>query len=84
MHHIPATMWLNAAEVATMLGVPTSWAYRQARDYLAGDTTALPARKFGHYVRFRADEVDRWTQSQGALLSAPEAANDRGDRAQSR
>lgn len=45
---------LDAAEVAEMLHVPTSWVYAAARN------GTLPSVALGRYVRFDAAEIARW------------------------
>lgn len=45
---------LEAADVADRLKVPEGWVYESAR---SGD---LPSLKLGRYVRFEADEIDRY------------------------
>jgi excisionase family DNA binding protein len=50
----PERTLLDAAEVAALLGVPTSWVYAEAR---AG---RLPHVRIGRYRRFRRRTVDAW------------------------
>ena len=45
---------LTAAEVAEVLGVPTSWVYSEAR---AG---RIPHISVGRYRRFSADSIEEW------------------------
>jgi excisionase family DNA binding protein len=47
----PSSQLLTAPEAAKMLNVPESWVREQAR---LGE---LPSVRFGHYVRFRSDEL---------------------------
>jgi excisionase family DNA binding protein len=45
---------LTAAEVASMLRVPKSWVYEQAR------SGALPTVTLGRYRRFREESIREW------------------------
>jgi excisionase family DNA binding protein len=45
---------LTAAEVAELLGVPTSWAYQQSR---AG---RIPTVRLGRYRRYRREAIEDW------------------------
>lgn len=45
---------LNADQAAELLNVPKTWIMAQAR---AG---TIPHVRLGRYVRFDADELDRW------------------------
>ena len=45
---------LTAAEVAQVLGVPTSWVYEQSR---AG---RIPTVALGRYRRFREETIAAW------------------------
>jgi excisionase family DNA binding protein len=45
---------LTARELADRFGVPESWVREQTR---LGN---LPSFKLGHYVRFRAEEIERF------------------------
>jgi excisionase family DNA binding protein len=51
-----STRLLTAAEVAELLGVPTSWVYEQSR---AG---RIPTVALGRYRRFRADAIAAWIE----------------------
>lgn len=56
-HHHPTTpddALLDAAGVADLLGVPTSWVYAETR---AG---RLPHVRVGRYRRFRRRAVEQW------------------------
>ena len=52
---------LTAAEVAELLGVPTSWVYQQSR---AG---RIPTVTLGRYRRYRREAIEAWL----ARLEAP-------------
>jgi len=45
---------LTAAEVAELLGVPTSWVYGQSR---AG---RIPTVRLGRYRRYRPEAIEDW------------------------
>ena len=45
---------LTAAEVAELLGVPTSWVYEQSR---AG---RIPTVTLGRYRRYRREAIEAW------------------------
>ncbi len=45
---------LTAAEVAELLGVPTSWVYQQSR---AG---RIPTVTLGRYRRYRREAIETW------------------------
>lgn len=45
---------MTAAEVAEMLGVPTSWVYQQSR---AG---RIPTVTLGRYRRYRREAIEQW------------------------
>jgi len=45
---------LTAAEVAELLGVPTSWVYQQSR---AG---RIPTVTLGRYRRYRGEAIQEW------------------------
>jgi excisionase family DNA binding protein len=51
---------LNANEVGSLLGVPTSWVREQTR------TGTIPHLRLGRYVRFQADAVEAWLEEQRA------------------
>jgi excisionase family DNA binding protein len=51
---------LDAAEVAEMLAVPTSWVREQTR---AGQ---IPHLRLGRYVRFEREAVLEWLEGQRA------------------
>jgi excisionase family DNA binding protein len=50
------TRLLTAAEVASMLGVPRTWVYDQAR---AGRIPTVP---LGRYRRFRVEAIEAWVE----------------------
>ncbi|MCA1698351.1 MAG: helix-turn-helix domain-containing protein [Actinobacteria bacterium] len=52
---------LTAAEVAELLGVPTSWVYQQSR---AG---RIPTVSLGRYRRYRSEAIEEWLEQ----LEAP-------------
>jgi excisionase family DNA binding protein len=45
---------LTAAQVARMLGVPTSWVYEQSRQ------GRIPTVTLGRYRRYRAEAIEAW------------------------
>jgi excisionase family DNA binding protein len=45
---------IDAKAASRLLGVPHTWLLAQAR---AG---RIPHHRLGHYVRFNADDLDRW------------------------
>ena len=45
---------LTAAEIAELLGVPTSWVYQQSR---AG---RIPTVRLGRYRRYRREAIEEW------------------------
>jgi len=47
---------LTAAEVAELLGVPTSWVYQQSR---AGH---IPTVTLGRYRRYRREAIEQWLE----------------------
>ena len=47
---------LTAAEVAELLGVPTSWVYQQSR---AG---RIPTVTLGRYRRYRREAIEQWLE----------------------
>jgi excisionase family DNA binding protein len=47
---------MTAAEVARMLGVPTSWVYEQSR------RGRIPTVTLGRYRRYRRDAVEAWIE----------------------
>ena len=47
---------LTAAEVADLLGVPTSWVYEQSR---AG---RIPTVTLGRYRRYRREAIEVWLE----------------------
>jgi excisionase family DNA binding protein len=51
-----STRLLSAAEVAQMLGVPTSWVYEQSRRGL------IPTVELGRYRRFRERAIERMVE----------------------
>jgi excisionase family DNA binding protein len=51
-----STRLLSAAEVAEMLGVPTSWVYEQSRQ------GHIPTVALGRYRRFRREAIARWIE----------------------
>jgi excisionase family DNA binding protein len=52
---------LTAAEVAALLGVPTSWVYEQSR------LGRIPTVSLGRYKRYRPRAIEDWV----AQLEAP-------------
>ena len=56
-NHEPEPL-LNVSEVATRLGVPTSWVYSQA------EAGKLPSYRLGKYRRFRWSEIERFLSVQ--------------------
>jgi excisionase family DNA binding protein len=55
---------LTAAEVAALLGVPTSWVYEQSR------RGRIPTVTLGRYRRYRREAIDAWITQ----LEAPGAS----------
>jgi len=47
---------LTAAEIAELLGVPTSWVYQQSR---AG---RIPTVRLGRYRRYRREAIEEWLE----------------------
>ena len=47
---------LTAAEVAQLLGVPTSWVYQQSRE------GRIPTVTLGRYRRYRREAIDEWVE----------------------
>lgn len=45
---------LTAPEVAELLGVPTSWVYRQSR------ARRIPTVTLGRYRRYRREAIEDW------------------------
>ena len=56
---------LTAAEVAEMLGVPTSWVYEQSR---AG---RIPTVTLGRYRRYRREAIEEWLREIERHSGAP-------------
>lgn len=57
---------LTAAQVAEMLGVPTTWVYEQSR------RGSIPTVTLGRYRRYRAEAIAQWVEQQEA--DAPKGA----------
>jgi excisionase family DNA binding protein len=51
-----STRLLSAAEVAELLGVPTSWVYEQSRQ------GRIPTVALGRYRRFRQEAIASWIE----------------------
>lgn len=51
---------LCVGDVAIRLGVPRSWVYERTRRRGRG---RLPHLKVGKYVRFRAEDIDRYLEA---------------------
>ena len=51
---------LTAADVAEMLGVPTTWVYEQSR------RGRIPTVTLGRYRRYRAEAIAEWVEQQEA------------------
>lgn len=47
---------LTAAEVAELLGVPTTWVYEQSR------RGRIPTVTLGRYRRYRRDAIEEWVE----------------------
>lgn len=47
---------LTAAQVAKLLGVPTSWVYEQSR------RGRIPTVTLGRYRRYRAEAIEAWVE----------------------
>jgi excisionase family DNA binding protein len=47
---------LTAAQVADLLGVPTSWVYEQSR------RGRIPTVVLGHYRRYRREAIEVWIE----------------------
>ena len=47
---------LTAAEIAELLGVPTSWVYQQSR------TGRIPTVTLGRYRRYRRETIEAWIE----------------------
>ena len=47
---------LTAAQVAKLLGVPTSWVYEQSR------RGRIPTVTLGRYRRYRTEAIDEWLE----------------------
>jgi excisionase family DNA binding protein len=63
---------LDAKAAAALLGVPPSWVLAEAR------ADRIPHVRFGRYVRFEADELERWWRSrlQGPVVHADYSGDD--------
>jgi excisionase family DNA binding protein len=61
------TRLLTAAEMAELLGVPTSWVYEQSR---AG---RIPTVALDGYRRFRAEAIAAWIDQLESGVSRPAA-----------
>ena len=57
------TRLLNAADVAQLLGVPTSWVYEQSR------SGRIPTVTLGRYRRYRRGAIEQWLEA----LETPQA-----------
>ena len=53
---------LTAQQVASVLGVPRSWAYEQSR---AG---RIPTVKLGRYRRYRREAIEAWLRELEAAV----------------
>lgn len=49
---------IDARELAQLLGVRPQWVYGKV------DAGELPGYRLGHYLRFRASEVEAWLERQ--------------------
>lgn len=67
---------LNAADVATLLGVPVSWVYEQSR------RGRIPTVTLGRYRRYRSSAVEEWIEQLERQSVRPQIAG-RGVSAQS-
>lgn len=56
---------LTAKEVATLLGVPTSWVYEQSR---RGE---IPTVTLGRYRRYREEAITAWIEQLEATGRSP-------------
>lgn len=54
----PATELIDAQAAATLLNVPDSWIYAQARE------NRIPHVRLGRYVRFEPDALRAWWRAQ--------------------
>ena len=66
MTDVDSRRFVNASHVAQSLGVLRCWVMARVR---AGD---IPHRRVARYVRFDADEVERWVREGGAALPGRE------------
>ena len=51
-----SSRYLNIDEAADHLGVSKRWIYDHVKE--------LPHRRFGGYLRFTAEELDKWADAQ--------------------
>ena len=66
MASVDSRRFVDAELVAQNLGVPRCWVMARVR---SGD---IPHRRVGRYVRFDADEVERWVREGRAALPGQE------------
>ena len=62
---------LTAAQVAKLLGVPTSWVYEQSR------RGRIPTVTLGRYRRYRAEAIAEWLEELEACAEVPVASGRR-------
>lgn len=69
---------MTAADVAELLGVPTSWVYEQSRQ------GRIPTVTLGRYRRYRREAIELWVQEleegDGGRRIAGRASAHHGDR----
>ena len=61
MHHAVLPLFLTAKEAASLIAMPASWVYAEARRYQ--DTRGregIPCKRFGRAVRIPRDEFTEW------------------------
>jgi excisionase family DNA binding protein len=61
-----ATRLMTADEVATLLGVPTSWVYQQSG---TGRIPTLMLGRYRRYRRYRREAIERWLEDLEAAVS---------------
>lgn len=54
----PGDEYVDVREAAEILGVSLNWMYRHSAKY------GITKYKFGHYARFKRDELKRWARLQ--------------------
>jgi predicted DNA-binding transcriptional regulator AlpA len=58
-------VWLKAKDVATKLGVSSSWVLRKARCKVGPDMAIIPHVRIGGVIRFSERQIEEWVKQHG-------------------